>query len=59
MLEKKEEPLQRAELELIKKEKWLKKQEDTIDENTLAQIDDNFCYQDNELELRAEQIRGI
>ena len=57
VLEEKEEPLQRAELELIKKEKWLKKPEDIIDENTLAQIDDNFRYQDNGLELKAEKIR--
>ena len=57
ILAEKKEQIRRAELELMKKEKWLKEQEDTISDNTLAPIDDSFRYQDKELELRAEQIR--
>ena len=51
------EQIRRAEVELIKKEKLLKDQEDTIYDNTMSPIDDSFSKQDNELELRAEQIR--
>ena len=57
ILAEKKEQIHRAELELMEKEKWLKEQEDTINDNTLAPIDGNFRYQDKELELRAEQIR--
>ena len=57
LLAEKKEQICRAELELMEKEKWLKEQEDTINDNTLAPIDGNFRYQDKELELRAEQIR--
>ena len=49
ILEEKKEQIGRAELELIKKEKWLKDQEDKIDES--------FCKHDIDLEHRAEQIR--
>ena len=49
ILEEKKEQIRRAELELIKKEKWLKDQE--------CEIDDSFYKQDIELEQRAEQIR--
>ena len=57
ILAEKKEQIRRAELELMKKEKWLKEQEDSICNDTLVPIEDSFCKQVNELKLRAEQIR--